>query len=132
MESIVRNVPVQVGYGDGGLMLDYSSAHVLIQHLHAAVAYMVGIYGGKSALKMQLPLPLHAVLLQITGVNDANSYTVMQGDLINLCGIECLPGYEARIIIYNPREAFYSKRPMAIIDFDAINGVCQAPILRVV
>lgn len=125
-----RYKPLQVPYGDCGLILDYASAHFMVEALKTAVVHMKGVYGDLSALKMQLPLPLHRVLLQITGVNDANSYTVSSGEMIDLFGVQCVAGYEARIIIYNPREAFYNNVPVAVIDFETKNGVLHTPELR--
>lgn len=126
------NIPIQMPFGNGNISLDFNIAHYYVTHIVEAIQYFEGKKHKKSDLIMQIPLPLREVLTHImAGPGDKIPAASVYDD-VELFGVKCLPGYEARIVLYNPLGAFYERSPIAIIDFEVQSGLCQRPVFRVV
>lgn len=124
--------PVQMPFGDGNISLDYDVAHYYVSYIADAIHYFEALHHKKSDLIMQIPLPLRGVLAQIMAgpydkIPPASVY-----DVVKLFDVRCLPGYEARIVMYNPTRAFFESNPIVLIDFVVTDGCCQRPVFRVV
>ncbi|QEM13460.1 hypothetical protein [Mucilaginibacter rubeus] len=127
-----RNKPVQMPYGGGNLALNYEIAHQYISQISTGIKYLEGKNERREDLIMQIPLPLRGVLVQIIASPFANNPFHSAGEEVKIFGVKCLPGYEARIVIYNPERSFYQKNSIAVIDFEVKAGICERPILRIV
>lgn len=119
-------------YGGGNLGLNYEVAHYYISQISAGIKYFEGKKERREDLIMQIPLPLRGVLMQIIASPYDNIHLTSTSEDVKILGVKCLPGYEARIVIYNPERSFYEKNSIAVIDFDVKAGICEQPILRII
>ena len=126
------NRPLQIPFGNGNIELDYSVAHYYVGYIANAIRYFEERAYKKSDLIMQIPLPLRHCLAQImAGLYDKIPIASVF-DHVDFFGVKCLPGYEARIVMYSPVQAFFEKNPIVIIDFTVRDGCCLRPVFRVV
>jgi hypothetical protein len=127
-----KNKPVQMPFGSGNVGIDYGVAHIYVSQIVDAIKYFERKSYHKNDLILQIPLPLRVVLAQISASQYDRTVGLTTFDEVNIFDVKTVAGYEARIVMYNPERSFYENNPMAVIDFEVKDGLCQRPVLSYV